>query len=339
MLNIIKNIFSSPSTPDVIGGNDYEIDISGIKLLFKQPKGTFQLSQNIHYEKSYNLENNATFHSLYKESDKPYHDLTDIKVRAIYGGYLNFDNGMIGTTITIRTENSYQNLFKPEELEDAIEDFLNVYYGPNSLKGHRGRRYECPLFWQTKTFNNLKYISFFVNERWNTHGNYCLTIPISKKHYLNFNFGIKSMDYDAGMELQIEKFIDDFMSHVYIKFPASNLNDSTPDLSNQVYSESRSSLSWDIYDTDPLRFYSKQEMLAFEDKLEKIKFAIDKNMPKYSQLSKRENHKEEFSEHFDIEKEKQYLIQHKKMISDSDNYYIDKEKRVKVKIVNDFNRE
>lgn len=332
MLSLIKNLFTHDKTPDLNNANTYKILLSGIKTSFLRAKETYKFDESHNDKTEFDINDKSTFDNIY--NDKKYPALNKIKVCSVYSGYLDFEHGTLSTNISIQTSNEYSNLFNPGELEEKVKEFLDLYYGPNSLKGHRGRRFECPLFWEIKKYNDIQYIYFFVNELWNTLGTHHFILPIRKDCYIDIFFKIISMDYDSDTENEFEEYINSFMSNLIFNFDEQyeiEKSQSSKTNSNIHYSSHIEPLEWNIYDTEPTKFYRKQEIEYLEDRLEQIKLAIDNGLPKYSYLSPSENHPEIVESNFNYEKERDYLINKKKSLFESTLYKMDPNKKIKIK--------
>ena len=312
MLNFVKNILKpKPSLPKLSNGENYSIDLSGIKLSFKKPNELFDFSENSTFDTKYNIHDPSLYQPY--ERNKKTTSESELSAHCIYGGNIVFEGALLHTSIAIKKSSHIKDLFKKKNLEKLIDTYLNTRFGPDSKKGSKGRRFECPLFWEIKTYNDI---------------------------FITFDFKIMSMSYNGGTEILIEQFINDFMSHVEFSFTPSikaDIDKLSTEKTKDTYSNKKDPLPWVIYDSDPLFFYDKDDIEYLEEKLENVERAILEGKPKYSYLSNRDGYPVINTKDFDYEKEKELLILHRDKIRDAGHYHMDLVHRTKVKNITDLN--
>jgi len=81
--------------------------------------------------------------------------------KALFGD--KYDNGTLSFTLGLRHIARFGSLFKPQNMEKAAIEDIDLAYGPKSYlagEGSGGRRYQAPLDWSIHSFNNLEWIHF-----------------------------------------------------------------------------------------------------------------------------------------------------------------------------------
>lgn len=244
--------------PDLDKGETLEFDFSGTKVSFKVEAGSNPeiLLQDLNLYREHYYSAYARWSFLIPPD--PDTDIPVFPVCVSGAGFAENERngrGLGGLRLVVQVYHNprAKNLFNKTEMEQTALDVIDVYYGPPSSKGHIGRNYEAPLFWEIKQPGTEPWIFYYINERGSNEGHYQWLLPLSKQHFLMLNYQLSRV-VGSGVEAACVEFMENFAAHFTIDYSPDAQKDkqaAEAENPNAAYSASRPPQKWEVCDLQP----------------------------------------------------------------------------------------
>jgi len=183
------------------------LTFSGTKVRFKAPGYSYAMidqDEDDLLPEDYDLDDfsqyGSTLHGSFNEKH-PYDPEIDIAGFGCFNSTWSFrkpllgdkyDNGTLSFVIGVDHITRFGSLFKPQNMEKAAIECIDLEYGPKgwlAWEGSKRQRFQGPLNWRIHHFQGLEWIHYFVNEyRLKRGGRITWNIPLTEEHFLSFTF-------------------------------------------------------------------------------------------------------------------------------------------------------
>ncbi|MFT5719018.1 MAG: hypothetical protein ACI9T7_003229 [Oleiphilaceae bacterium] len=275
---MIINYFKKPKGPNFSKADPVSLTFSGTKVNFMCPGYSYQMIDQDEEDKlptDINLYDFKQYKSvLFSHFDEPYNQAIDIAAFGCFHTKWGFRKGLLGNkydegtfsfTLSIRHITRFGSLFKPQNMERAVIEALELSFGPKGTwagEGCGGRRYRGPEDWKIQHSNTLNWLHYCVTDIVGGDiKNHVWCIPISEEHFISFRF--RDTGYSSNQLIEAHKVLaEQVVSSCRIEYSPdalAQMDKAVQEGLGEPYSEHREPLAWEEYDLEPERFERKEK--------------------------------------------------------------------------------
>ncbi len=273
------NFLTQPKGPKITPATEtVSLNFSGTKVSFKAPGYSYAMIDQDDDDllpTEYDLEDfsyyGSTLFQIYF-NEQPYNPEVDIAGFAAFKTIWGFrqallgnkyDNGTLSFLVGVTHIGRFGSLFKPQNMERAIIENIDLRFGPRSWlagEGCGGRRFEGPLNWRTQNINGKDWVGYFIHEfRLGRGGRIYWGIPLTEEHFLSFSFddtGSPSEKLVGAFNRLAEQIVASCTIE-YSEAVQQQIKQAEKDGLGEPYSAHREPQAWEEYDLEPERFELK----------------------------------------------------------------------------------
>ncbi len=269
------DFLTKPKGPNFAKAEPVTLEFSGTKVHFKVPNYSYNMINQDDSDRlptTYNLYDLEQYQSTldgYGSSPRMKDgdiggigcfDTTWSFDKALFGGEM--DSGTLNFGVALNYIPWGESLFKPQNMENALIEKMNIRYGPRSCWAGTesgGRRFSCPLNWSVHEFSGLKWIHCYVEQKRVNGGWVWWAVPITDEHFLIFTY----RDTNNNSKRLIECFgllAKQVVSSCVIEYSEDakrQMEKAEDEGLGEDYSQSREPLAWEEYDLHPEKYKFK----------------------------------------------------------------------------------